>query len=200
MKFVLGTAAATMALTTTVFAAGAVTVSGAVKKPGTFTVEKSQTLREAIREMGGFTADADLRAIRVTTEQGETRTVDLTQLGKRHQVNQGDSVFVPAIDRSTHVIVRGGVAREGGYVVKPGMTVGDVLSEAGSMKSGAPEGVRVVRTESDGTVKVLKENLLAMHVRPGDTVVAPYMGYQRNSDRDLLTIALVGFILIVLFD
>lgn len=199
MKLVLGTAL-TAAMVTTAFAGGAVTISGAVKKPGAFVATKAQTLQQALRDMGGLAYDADRRGIRITSETGQTRTADLTQMGRISMVEPGDSVFVPTIDRTKNVIVRGGVAREGGYEVQPGMTVKDVLTTAGANKQSNWDAVRVVRTEADGTVKVLKENLLAMHVKPGDSIVAPYMGTVASNDRDLLTIALVGLVLIVLFD
>lgn len=199
MKFVMGIAL-TASMAGLASAGGSVMVSGAVKKPGAFVATKAQTLQETIREMGGFAIDADRRLVRITSEQGEVRTADLTQIGRIHMVQPGDVIHVPAIDRTKNVIVRGGVAREGGYEVRPGMTVKDVLASAGANKNSNWDAVRVVRTDSDGTVKVLKENLLAMHVKPGDSIVAPYMGTVASNDRDLLTIAIVGLILIVLFD
>lgn len=199
MRFVLGTAA-TAAMVTTAWAGGAVSISGAVNMPGSFTVTESQTIQIAVREWGGFSAEADKRFVRITSEQGDSRTVDLTKMGRIHMVGPGDSIYVPKIDRTKNVVVRGGVAREGAYEVTSGMTVSDVLQSAGVFPSANLDAVRVVRTGTDGSVQILKENLLAMKLNPGDSVLAPHMGQRASSDRDLLTIALVGLILIVLFN
>lgn len=199
MKFVFGTTLALGSMAATAWAGTSVSVSGSVKNPGSIAVSRAQTLREAVKASGGFGAYADLSRIQVTDSDGRVRTVDLTQLGRHPMVQPGEQIFVPEIDRSTHAIVRGGVAYEGAYEVKPGMTVADVLKQAGASSKANLAAVRVQRVGTDGTVNVNDPNLLAMKLRPGDTVIAPYIG-QRNSDRDLLTIALVGLILIVLFD
>jgi protein involved in polysaccharide export with SLBB domain len=191
----------------TASSAGAVNVSGAVKKPGAIAISKTQTLQSAIVESGGFALNADKRHIKVTTSDGTVKNVDLTKLGTLHMVKPGDAIEVEAIDPTKSVVVQGGVSRAGAFDFKPGMTVVDVLKEAELSKQAAAHNVKVLRRADDGTVQVTTVDLLAMNagkapamaLRAGDTVAVPFAG-ATMSDRELLTIVLIGLLILVLID
>lgn len=203
---VFGASSAALVMAFSASSGGSLSVSGAVKKPGTFVISKPQSLTSAIQEFGGFNRDADQRRIRVTSADGSVRTVDLTQIGTIPSVRPGETVDVPAIDRAKSVMVQGGVARGGAYDFKPGLTVADVLREAGASNQAAIDSVRVVRPGADGTHQILKADYLAMSsgaavpmaLRAGDTVVVPYAKGYTTSDRELLTIVVIGLLIILL--
>src|SRR6188474_3423758 len=113
MLGIFGASSAALAMAFSASPGGAVSVSGAVKKPGTFVISSPQTLSSAIQDFGGFNRDADKRHIRVTSVDGTVRMVDLTQLGTIAAVRPGESVEVPAIDRTTSVMVQGAVSNAG---------------------------------------------------------------------------------------
>ena len=96
--------------------------------------------------------------------------------------------------------------RGGAYDFKPGLTVAEVLQEAGISNQAAIDSVRVVRPGADGTHQVLKADYLAMSsgaavpmaLRAGDTVVVPDAKGYTTSDRELLTIIVIGLLIILL--
>lgn len=203
---VFGASGAAFAMAVSATSGGALSVTGAVNKPGTFVISSPQSLSSAIQEFGGFSRNADTRRIRVTSTDGTVRTVDLTQLGAIPAVRPGETVDVPAIDRTKSVVVQGGVSRAGAYDFRPGLTVAEVLQEAGASNKAAIDSVRVVRPEADGTYQILKADYLAMStgastpmaLRAGDTVVVPYAKGYTASDRELLTIVVIGLLIILL--
>lgn len=203
---VFGASGAAFAMAVSATSGGALSVTGAVNKPGTFVISSPQSLSSAIQGFGGFSRNADTRRIRVTSTDGTVRTVDLTQLGTIPAVQPGEAVEVPTVDRTKTVMVQGGVSRAGAYDFKQGLTVVDVLQEAGASNKAAIDSVRIVRPSADGTYQVLKADYLAMStgasvpmaLRAGDTVVVPYAKGAQMSDRDLLTIVVVGLLILVL--
>lgn len=200
---ILGCTAAALAMTAAAFATEGVDVSGAVGRPGLAPVTHVQSLHEAVKQMGGFRLDADRRHVKIVSADGATRTVDATKLGIIEAVRPGDRVIVPAIDPMRSVLVQGGVASQGAYDYRPGMTVRDLIAMANPTAQTSLEKVRIYRPDKSGTVEVHTANLLAMNadaeaLRPGDTVYVPRASASM-SDRELLTIAVVGLILIVIF-
>ena len=191
-----------LALSVTLATSGgsSVAVGGAVKKPGVYTVAKTMSVSQALRENGGLLANADDRQIRITSADGETRIVNLRAQKGIEAVLPGDTIEVPFADAGKSVFVRGALRHQGAFDLKPGMTVGDVIKEAELAKINAVEKVQVQRAGADGTINVTDKNLLAMKLMPGDTVVVPYGHSMQTTDRDLLTIAVVALVLIVLLD
>lgn len=191
-----------LALSITLATSGgsSVAVGGAVKKPGIYTVAKTMSVTQALRENGGLLANADDRQIRITSVDGETRIVNLRAQRGIETVAPGDIIEVPFADTGKSVFVRGALRHQGVFDLKPGMTVGDVIKEAELAKINAVEKAQVQRAGADGTINVTDKNLLAMKLMPGDTVVVPYGHSVQTSDRELLTIAVVALVLIVLLD
>lgn len=188
-------------------ATGAVHLSGAVNKPGAYVVSSPQSVQSAIQNMGGFALNADKRHIRIVSQDGTVRNVDLTSLGTIPTVQPGERVEVRAIDPTTSVVVQGGVSRAGAFDFKPGMTVLDAVKQAEPTKHAAMKSVKVLRRADDGTVQVTQADLLAMsggktaplELRAGDTVAVPLANVQ-TSDRELLTIVLIGLLILVIVD
>lgn len=191
-----------LALSITLATSGgsSVAVGGAVKKPGIYTVAKTMSVTQALRENGGLLANADDRQIRITSVDGETRIVNLRAQRGIETVAPGDIIEVPFADTGKSVFVRGALRHQGVFDLKPGMTVGDVIKEAELAKINAVEKAQVQRAGPDGTINVTDKNLLAMKLMLGDTVVVPYGHSVQTSDRELLTIAVVALVLIVLLD
>lgn len=206
MLGVFGASSAALAMAFSASSGGALSVSGAVKKPGTFVISSPQSLSSAIQEFGGFNRDADKRRIRVVSVDGTVRTVDLTQLGTIPAVRPGETVEVPEIDRTRSVVVQGAVSNAGAVDFRPGLTVVDVLKQAEPSKLAAVESVRIVRTGASGDVQVINADYLAMStgktaatvLLPGDVVVTPFGKGMMASDRELLTIVVIGLLILVL--
>ncbi len=202
MVGVFGIAGLAMAMQT---AAGAgVVFEGAVKKPGILAVSRPQSLHETVRQMGGFRPEADVRHVRVHRKDGPMKVVDMTQLGIVPSVQPGDRVEVPTIDPTHSVLVQGGVAHAGAYDFRPGMTVRELVRSANPAEKASLEKVRIYRPDKNGTVQVHTANLMAMNLdaealRAGDTVYVPRASVSM-SDRELITILVVGLVLIVLLD
>jgi protein involved in polysaccharide export with SLBB domain len=205
---VFGSTGAALAIALTGSSGVAVNVSGAVHKPGSYVISSPQSLSSAIREMGGFSLEADKRRVKVTSACGTVKTVDLTQLGTIAYVKPGDTVDVPAIDPTTSVVVQGGVSQSGAFDFRPGMTVADAVKQAHPSQAASLESVKVLRRLDDGKVDVLRADLLAMSkgkaeampLKAGDTVVVPFGKSVQASDRELLTIVVIGLLILVLID
>jgi protein involved in polysaccharide export with SLBB domain len=180
-----------------------VAISGAVKKPGTAVVTRMQSLHEAVDQLGGFRPEADRRSIRIVSKTGAERVVDLTKGGILPAVYPGDRVVVPAADPAKTILVQGDVGFSGAFDFRPGMSVKDAVALAQPSPMGNLESVRILRPDGKGSYEVHTANLLAMNagaeaLRPGDRVYVPRSGFQA-SDRQLLTIVVIGLILVVIF-
>jgi len=145
--------------------AAEVVVLGAVRNPGSFALPDGVTLVEALAAAGGPLPDAQLPLATLTLPGGnEAVTVDLEAAVKNpagdanQPVPPGAVLFVPA--GRQEVTVLGEVNRPGQYSVKPGMTVLDVIGQAGDVTANARlERVILARDGQEVTVDLEKARL-----------------------------------------
>lgn len=131
-----------------------ISVTGEVQHPGTVSYQEKMTVLDAITYAGGVTDNADLTAATLT-HAGQTTPLNLyamLELGNNSQnivLTPGDRINVPVIANRSFVL--GEVNKPGLYVVKPGDTILDALSNAGGPLPGSKLGsVVVLRKGPDG--------------------------------------------------
>lgn len=168
-----------------------VTVTGAVKNPGIFNINRPRTLLEMLSVAGGL-ADNASYTVSVQTEQTNPKSgrlkhalliVDLRKLVKDPDaqalvLHGGDSVFVP---EAGVFFVEGAVKNPGAYPIHGDMNVLKAISMAGGLSWDAiDDNVRVIRHNEQGVKsKVLKVDFAAIRdenkpdvaLKDGDTVV-----------------------------
>lgn len=157
--------------------ARAITVNGAVNRPGTCELEGgAETLQRALVEVGGVASFADLANAwieRPSAPGRERIALDLRALVLDHDATKdvplrpGDIIQVPAV--RTDVSVGGHVMKPGAYPYSLRLTAADYLALAGGeTRDGARSRARVVGL--DGRSRPLGE---ALRLEPGDSIVVP---------------------------
>jgi polysaccharide biosynthesis/export protein len=164
-------------------------VFGGVNLPGTYPLADGMTLIEALVKAGyGNGSEAVIvrskeakgpvmpdRAdgsdvIRVNLREFE-KDVEQGQLSRNIVLQDGDTIFVPRVDRN-RIFVTGQVKAPGAYSVPEGTTVLQALSLAGGLTEAASTSrmriTRIVKGDKK-TVKVKLEDI----VEPGDTIFVP---------------------------
>jgi protein involved in polysaccharide export with SLBB domain len=163
-------------------ASKAVSVLGEVQRLGVFPLKGKTNLVDLLAEAGGFTANADPRAIRLLRREGDSYTINLYRLvaeGQRFRelvLDTGDVVFVPsrAPDEQRKVFVLGEVKSPGVYPFTPNVRLSQVLAMAGGPTATAVlESVRVVRGDlkSPQIVEVYASSFTATPDRSQDIVL-----------------------------
>ncbi len=172
------------------YASQEVTVTGAVRSPGIFSLQRPRTLFEVLSMAGGLTAEAGSSVnVRTAVPDPETGQValrslliDLRNLAKDPGVQAlalrgGDSVFVP---EAGVIFVEGAVGKPGSFPLRPDMTVLKAIAVAGGTEWEAIEAkVRVIRHDGSGLpielfvdVAAVKERGAEdMRLQDGDVVV-----------------------------
>jgi polysaccharide export outer membrane protein len=154
-----------------------VRILGEIARPATYEMKENETLADALRFAGGFTATASRRRVQIErilspTERaqgGRDRIVtDVisdefeTGTGPAFPIRAGDVIRVfPIASRvRNRVTVRGDVWTPGPVGIAPGMTVSDVLRLAGGVKPDAYLGeISVTRLRPDSTRIQLRAGL-----------------------------------------
>lgn len=120
---------------------GHVVLQGAFRQAGTYAiVKKDERISEIVRRAGGLESDAHANSFRIS-RRGAYVGVDFSQLwnnpvtGDDPPVIDGDSLFVDAIDQT--VFVLGAVNFPNRVVYAPGLSVDEMLSQAGGPVSDA---------------------------------------------------------------
>ena len=133
----------------------AVTVRGAVRRPGGYPVAGPGSLAAVIEAAGGLTATADAAGVEITadTPRGPGRKlVDLDGMtGAAALVGPGDAVRVNARFQALEargVAIEGEVMRPGGYDVLRGETLSSLLARAGGLTRDAYPAGAVFTRES----------------------------------------------------
>jgi len=165
-------------------------VMGEVRQPGGQQFTGSMTFIEALGRAGSLTDRAGAEAVIVrqpngngpvdatTLERARTSTeanvvhVNLQNLqsgglSENVTLQPGDTIFVP---RADSVFVSGQVRTAGEYVIRPGMTVRQVLTLAGGVgERGSSRRIQIIRVV-DGIEKTISATLQDP-VHAGDTVI-----------------------------
>ncbi|WP_022683438.1 polysaccharide biosynthesis/export family protein [Sphingobium bisphenolivorans] len=142
----------------------AVTVFGNLQNPGIYPLDRPQTLAMMLARTGGARADAADYAI--LQRQGEAdRKIPLSNLdpvtGSGLMLRPGDSLFVP---KAEDVFIYGQVNKPGRLTFESGMTLRQMLAQAGGPTLGGSE---KKITLNRGKQKIKRADL-EMLVEPGD--------------------------------
>lgn len=165
-------------------------VVGEVRTPGRYTIEGPMTLLEVIAQAGSTTATASntiivqrykdgLAAAVAAAPAGATdaRWAEVTRvnlddlregkLSSNLLLQDSDMIIVPMAER---VYVSGFVKQPGSFVLRPGMTVRQAITEAGGFtERGSTRGVKIIRKDKNGKEVEIDANMSDL-VRPNDTI------------------------------
>lgn len=169
------------------FRSRSIFVLGEVKNPGRYTIQGPQTLLEVIAHAGSTTptagdtiivqrykdgiASAVTAALPDDERTAEVMRVSLEDLRQgRLNANillqDSDTIIVPPADR---FYVQGFVKQPGSFVLRPGMTVRQAISEAGGISErGSTRGIKIIRKINDKEVEL--DASMSDVVRPNDTI------------------------------
>lgn len=181
-----------------------VTVLGAVRNPGVVQWSEGMTVRAAIELAGGFRRDANQRAVELTTSAGNLVTLDMTAAVPDRPVMPGEKVFVPVREITDNVYIRGAVSRPGLIPYVPGLTVGQVVQDAGPIKDARLDKVKIYRKRIDEDTRVLTVNVVKIlggsepdvELFATDVVEVPYPARSFKVDN---TMKIVGAALLAYF-
>ncbi|KAA0228212.1 MAG: hypothetical protein AKCLJLPJ_01073 [Fimbriimonadales bacterium] len=203
MKLLLAPALAGIVLGTLPVSSTKVVVSGAVNEPKALSLDKPIPLREAIHAAGGLRPDADAMRIAVQFREGHQSVYNATLPGPLCLIRPGDRVDVPVRDEGKYVHVSGAVGSPGYVEFAGGLNVREALSRAGGMITDASV-VKVTRNAGDAGPEIYVLNLDDdsdggdFLVQPADRIEVPHARSMAASDRELLTIIVVGLLILLL--
>ena len=160
---------------------------GNVSAPGTYPMTDGMTIVEGLVKAGAGAAteavivrskDAkgplmpdnagEAKVIRVNLRELE-KDVEHGQLSRNVLLEDGDTIFVPRVDRN-RIYVTGQVKAPGAYSVPEGTTVMQAVSLAGSFTEGAATNRIQIQRIVDGKSKTVNAKLEDI-VQPGDTII-----------------------------
>jgi polysaccharide export outer membrane protein len=160
-----------------------VTVTGAVKSPGSYEMLGPQSLVEMIAEAGGLTERGaeEIQVIRRDPESGEESRIRVNLRSLLHEndasVNlpllPGDIVYAPFVEM-IDIYVNGAVSQPGAYEFKRSdqVTVLQAVTRAGGTTPRASEKkIQVIRTFPDGRKQILDVDLRKVKKGKADDIV-----------------------------
>lgn len=149
-----------------------VSVLGAVRTPGRFTVESNTTVLDVLAQAGGITEDGAGVVVLMRPDRAGKVTRYAIDLGGLTQAGRpvptltlrgGDSLFVPPAEQ---FYIHGEVRAPNMYRLEPGMTVVQAISRGGGVTPrGSENRIEIKRRRPDGTYVTSSANL-------GDTLQA----------------------------
>lgn len=163
-------------------------VIGEVRNPGRYSIQGPQTLLEVIAHAGsttptasntiivqrykdGIAAAVSAPALPGDTGSAEVMRVSLEDLREGRLVanillQDNDTIIVPPAER---FYVDGFVKQPGSFVLRPGMTVRQAITEAGGISErGSTRGIKIIRKVNDKEVELDAD--MSELVRPNDTI------------------------------
>ena len=172
-----------------------VVVSGAVKRPGSYTWETGMTVKDLILLAGGFQKFAEYGRLRLETPVPEDSTSTLewlsldSALGSEtadKPIEPGAHLAIPvnpSYNTLEMVEIRGWVMRPGSYaLLRPDERLSEVLARAGGVRSGGyVDGAQLLRGETGGArIQIQFAKALSkpggkddLPLRPGDVIEMP---------------------------
>ena len=184
-----------------------VTIDGEVKRPAIYEVRNSDSLGDLLKMAGGLTASSYKKSASIErrlVDQGKVVRVqvDLTDPEDlKQRLFDGDNMFVAPIKKeiSNQILIRGAVARPGGYAWRPGLRVSDLLASVDEdllAETDLSTGLVVRRTGEGLEIEVLGLNLgdavtnaggkNDLALRPRDEVLVFALPYLNKSYQELL--------------
>lgn len=182
-----------------------VSVLGQVKSPNLFRFDEEKiSLLKAISMAGGIIDDtADLRNVKIISDDGTSKTIDLEELIDAETQNSvlllpGDVVYIPF--KKNYILVTGYVKAPGEYKTKKNISSSHAIALAGGPVEDLADLKKALIVRSTGeiinidlTVELSSDNKTEeFSLFPGDTLYIPsayqeeevkVIGYVRNSGR-----------------
>lgn len=173
---------------------GRVLVVGEVTQPNALPYVEGMTLLDAFLGVGGGTAAADLKEVKIARQLGNGETteirVDVDELLKRGALQKnmvlapGDIVFVPFKPLEERILVVGEVRAPAAIAFREGLTILDAFVQSGGGTEFADlDSVKIVRSGAGGKRQEIGVDLerilkkadvsLNLSLRPGDIVMVP---------------------------
>ncbi|MBN1694635.1 SLBB domain-containing protein [candidate division WOR-3 bacterium] len=150
-------------------------INGAVNRSGIYELNSAERLSELIEMAGGFLPTAGKKRIQLERISAEGKKIiedltfanqnDLERISKSTKLENGDLISVLEIPPYLHnyVEISGNVNSEGTYAFKEGMTVSDLIEEAGGLLAGTylerAELLRFTGVENPEIIKINLKNL-----------------------------------------
>ncbi len=147
-------------------------INGAVNRPGIYELDSTERLSELIEMAGGFLPTAEKRRIRIERISPENKKIieniefedqnTFNRLSKNTKIENGDLVTATEISPYlyNYVEIKGNVNNEGTYQLKDGMTVLDLLEEAGGVRKGTyMERAEILRFSGTEFPEIIEFNL-----------------------------------------
>jgi protein involved in polysaccharide export with SLBB domain len=147
-------------------------IRGAVNRPGIYEIEGQERLSQLIKMSGGFIPTAGKKRIQLERISPENEKFvkdlkfenenDFDRISKSFRIENGDltSVFEIPPYHHNYVEITGNVKNEGIYELKTGMTVLDLIKEAGGAKKGTSlEEAELIRFAGAEGPEIIKINL-----------------------------------------
>jgi polysaccharide export outer membrane protein len=164
-------------------------VMGEVRTPGRYNIEGPMTLLEVIANAGSTTSaasntiivqrykDGMAAAVAAPVEPGDKRWAEVMRInlddlreGKLSSnllLQDADMIIVPPAER---VYVSGAVKTPGSFIIRPGMTVRQAITEAGGLtERGSTRGIKIIRKDAKGREVEIDAKMQDL-VRPNDTI------------------------------
>ncbi|OFY63616.1 MAG: hypothetical protein A3H98_00985 [Bacteroidetes bacterium RIFCSPLOWO2_02_FULL_36_8] len=138
----------------------AVTIRGAVKRPGIYELLDKENLSAIIRLSGGTLADAYLSRLQVKRYQDNKEIIEdinyekLLQQKKDYELHSGDEITIRKIPEGilNYVEIKGAVQLPGKYQFQKGQRILDIIKQAeGVNKDFYPENAYLLRLKKDQT-------------------------------------------------
>lgn len=158
-----------------------ITVQGAVRRAGEFTLQSGWRLRDAL-DAAQPTDAADLSAIRLERANGERSTVNYLKFLRENDANEnpvlqpGDRIFVPLRAGGQSVLVLGAVRNPGAYDYSDAKTLIQAIGRAGGTLPEADTArVQLRRANAPEPLTVDLNTLQAdIELQPGDQITVPF--------------------------
>lgn len=142
-----------------------VSILGMVAKPGTYSLDKENSILDVLAQAGGILPDGDER-IRLLRKEGEdTRKIDIDLrlmfergvMDNNLNVTNGDVIYVA---RAPVFYIYGEVQRQGAYRLERDMSVLQALSVGGGLTSrGKDSGLKIERRNDNGQIESISVGL-----------------------------------------
>ncbi|HET8572930.1 MAG TPA: SLBB domain-containing protein [Edaphocola sp.] len=153
-----------------------VSIEGEVKRPAYYEMMPGESLKDLLYFAGGFTAQAytkEIKTVRYTGTQKRIEDIAQNQFDFFTPVN-GDAYTVDkALDRfENRIAIDGAVFRPGDFELKAGMTLTDLIKNAGGLKEDAyQERGYITRLNPDNTAQIVPFDVKSQADGSGEGIV-----------------------------
>lgn len=151
-----------------------VKVFGEIANPGTFPINGGKNFLELITEVGKMGATADVKHIKLISENGTIRIIDFNEIMENPfsennvQMQSGDIIHVPTLgdekeeeEQPIRIMLMGAISKQGPvYLTQDHNSIIDAIFENGGMKEGRfKENIYVIRKNGSGDPETIHINL-----------------------------------------